>query len=297
MLVSVIVPTFNRAHVIENAIDSILAQDTGNCEAQIEIIVVDDGSTDNTRELIRQNYPDIVFLTQANRGVSAARNSGLRIAQGEWIALLDSDDEWLPHKLNTQMASLVISGLKVSHTEERWVRKGVRVNQMNKHKKSGGWIFQQCLPLCAMSPSSILLHRDVVEHVGEFDETLPACEDYDYWLRLTSCFEVDFIEQECIVKFGGHEDQLSRRFWGMDRFRVRALEKILQHDLDEEDACAAFEMLTAKLRILRQGAEKRGNSELVNKCRTKLLSLEAERDYNYDLLLFSENDLSSNHVG
>ena len=152
--------------------------------------------------------------------------------------------------------------LKICHTEETWIRNGVRVNAMHKHKKTGGWIFEQCLPLCAMSPSSIMIHRSVFDDVGLFDEDLPACEDYDLWLRISAKYPVLFLEQSMINKYGGHEDQLSHKYWGMDRFRIQALEKIISHpDLSVENKHSAIQMLLKKVRIFRNGALKRDKIE------------------------------------
>ncbi|GHA01596.1 glycosyl transferase [Arenicella chitinivorans] len=275
MNLSVIIPTYNRAETLERAVASVLAQDYLTRDSEVEIIVVDDGSDDGTAEFVRSRFPCVQLLQQPNRGVSAARNRGLDIACGEWIALLDSDDEWLPHKLSTQMNVLADTGLSVCHTEEIWIRHGRRINQMNKHQKQGGWIFEQCLPLCAMSPSSIVIHRSVFETVGRFDENLPACEDYDLWLRVAAGFEVAYVAQPCIRKYGGHEDQLSRQYWGMDRFRVIALENCLNHpeigpSLTVEQRQKTLKTLVKKLNILCNGARKRNNFELVEDCESKL---------------------------
>jgi glycosyltransferase involved in cell wall biosynthesis len=259
MQLSVIIPTFNRAHTLPRAVDSVLAQ----TRPADEILIVDDGSTDRTRELIENGYPQCRYLHQANRGVSSARNLGIREARGDWIALLDSDDAWLPDKLQRQEQALRADpGHRLCHTEEIWIRNGVRVNAMHKHRKSGGRIFLQCLPLCVISPSSALLHRSLFEELGLFDESLPACEDYDLWLRICARESVLFIEQPLIVKHGGHQDQLSRRHWGMDRFRVRALAKLIDSGvLEADDRNAAIDMLLQKTGILAQGAQKRGKRE------------------------------------
>ena len=272
MYLSIIVPTYNRLSVLERAITSIVSQDFLEGRDDWELILVDDGSIDNTQDWVRSNYPNVVYIKQSNLGVSAARNAGLERAMGEWVALLDSDDEWLPTKLSRQFDLLTKTKLKICHTEEIWIRNGVRVNQMNKHKKVGGWIFERCLPLCAMSPSSIVIHRSVFEDTGVFDTSLPACEDYDLWLRITSQYEVAYVEEPCIKKYGGHSDQLSRLHWGMDRFRVIALEKLLSRGdslkpLDKELARA---MLMKKLGILLKGAIKHNNVELIDRCENSL---------------------------
>jgi glycosyltransferase involved in cell wall biosynthesis len=259
MSISVIIPSFNRAHTLPRALDSVFAQSY----APQEVIVIDDGSTDGTRAMIEACYPQCIYLAQSNLGVSQARNVGIEHANGEWLALLDSDDSWLPNKLQKQMESLAASSdLRLCHTDEIWIRNGVRVNQMHKHAKHGGYIFHYCLPLCAISPSATLLHRSLFEEFGLFDPELPACEDYDLWLRICSAEAVDYVNEPLVVKYGGHEDQLSRRHWGMDRFRVYALQKLLDNQhLTPADRFAAIQTLTKKCRILSQGAEKRGNLE------------------------------------
>ena len=271
MQVSVIIPTFNRIEVLPRAINSVIKQGLDN----MEIIVVDDGSTDGSSDLVRNQYPGIKLIIQKNLGVSSARNTAIKQAQGQWIALLDSDDEWLDGKLVAQLSKLAETQLKICHTEEIWIRNGVRVNQMNKHAKSGGYIFKQCLPLCAMSPSSIIIHRSVFEHVGGFDESFPACEDYDLWLRICALYEVAFLETPFIRKYGGHDDQLSRQYWGMDRFRVNALDKLLNRtDFTDQLSCenqdAAIAMLLKKIKILLKGAIKHNNVSLEAECRDKL---------------------------
>ncbi|MES9888132.1 MAG: glycosyltransferase family A protein, partial [Candidatus Sedimenticola sp. 6PFRAG1] len=224
MQISVVIPTHNRATVLERALASVLTQ----THPAMEVIVVDDGSEDRTRELLAQKFPSVRYLHQPNQGVSSARNLGIANARGDWIAFLDSDDEWLPGKLQAQKELLSNHpDIRICHTEEIWIRDGKRVNQMKKHTKQGGVIFRHCLPLCVISPSSVMIHRDVFEQVGVFDESLPACEDYDLWLRICARYPVAFIEQPQINKYGGHDDQLSRRHWGMDRFRLQALEKII----------------------------------------------------------------------
>ena len=272
MYLSIIVPTYNRLSVLERAITSIVSQDFLEGRDDWELILVDDGSIDNTQDWVRSNYPNVVYIKQSNLGVSAARNAGLERAMGEWVALLDSDDEWLPTKLSRQFDLLTKTKLKICHTEEIWIRNGVRVNQMNKHKKTGGWIFERCLPLCAMSPSSIVIHSSVFDDTGVFDTSLPACEDYDLWLRISSQYEVAYVEEPCIKKYGGHSDQLSRLHWGMDRFRVIALENLLSRRdfLKPHDQELARAMLIKKLGILLKGAIKHNNVDLIDRCQNSL---------------------------
>jgi len=253
--ISVIIPSFNRAHLLRRALTSVYAQTL----PVDEVIVIDDGSTDETQTIVAHYFPQVTYIYQPNQGVSAARNTGIKQAKGQWLAFLDSDDEWLADKLFQQITALKNTDYKVCHTEEIWIRNGVRVNQMKKHKKPTGWIFKDCLPLCAMSPSSIMIHRDVFNQVGLFDSTFLTCEDYDLWLRITACYPVLLIKAPQIKKYGGHEDQLSQKYWGMDRFRILALEKsINSNNLTRANKIAAIEMLLKKAKIIQKGALKRG---------------------------------------
>ena len=254
--VSVVIPTYNRVCELKRALMSVYCQ----THRPHEVIVVDDGSTDNTAELIAQEFTDARYFFQSNKGVSRARNLGISQASGEWIAFLDSDDEWLPTKLAMQIAQLKTNPtMRICHTDEIWIRDGTRVNPMKKHAKFGGWIFQHCLPLCAVSPSSVLIQRALFDEIGLFDETLPACEDYDLWLRICSCLPVLYVDKPLLIKYGGHADQLSRKYWGMDRFRIRALQGVLaMGHLTLDDRNAAMQTLIRKASVYAKGARKRG---------------------------------------
>ena len=261
---SVIIPGYNRAHLLPRCLDSVLAQEF----KPIEIIVVDDGSTDSTRSLLQGSYPGVRLITQENKGVSAARNAGIRAATGTWLAFLDSDDTWFPAKLGRQVQAVEASpGSNIVHTDEIWIRNGVRVNPHRKHRKYGGSIFKHCLPLCVISPSSVMIHRRVFDLVGLFDETLPVCEDYDLWLRISARMPVLFIREPLITKYGGHDDQLSSRYRGMDRYRIRSIDRILNEvDLEPSDRSAAITTMAGKIRIYLNGARKHNNQVYVREC-------------------------------
>ena len=107
------------------------------------------------------------------------------------------------------------------------IRKGVRVNQMKKHEKYGGWIFEKCLDICRISPSSSMISKKIFDDIGLFDESLKVCEDYDMWLRISSKYEISYLDEPLIVKYGGHDDQLSKVKNGIEQYRIRSLEKIL----------------------------------------------------------------------
>ena len=262
MKVAAIIPTYNRRHCIGRAIDSVIQQ-----SSQLdEIIVVDDGSTDGTAEFIETSYPDIQLIRQSNQGVSAARNTGIRNTDCDWIALLDSDDEWSPNKMAAIRERYSRQPeFHLYHSDEIWIRNGVRVNAMNKHRKSGGWIFPNCLPLCVISPSAAVINRQLLVDEGLFNESLPACEDYDMWLKICHQYPVAFIEEPLIIKHGGHDDQLSRAHVAMDRFRIQAIDDLLDsRQLNPDYKALSIQTLNRKLKILLGGAQKHGNHELVN---------------------------------
>jgi len=256
--VAAIIPTYNRERELRRALLSVVAQ----TRPVDEIIVVDDGSADETGTMMAKEFSGVIYIAQRNAGVSAARNAGVARATSEWIALLDSDDEWSPNKIKRQMEEAGQNpDFLLGHTNEVWIRNGRRVNQGDRHAKSGGYIFQKCLPLCAISPSSVLVKKRLLEEIGGFDERLPACEDYDLWLRICSVHPVLYIDEPLVTKYGGHADQLSRKYWGMDRFRIEALARIVESgSLQDDDRRAAAAMLCSKIDVFLAGARKRGRT-------------------------------------
>jgi len=256
--VSVIIPTYNRGWIIKEAIDSVLAQDY----TEFELIVVDDGSTDHTSDILDSYRNDIIVLSQKKKGVSAARNRGIAEASGKFIAFLDSDDLWLSQKLSVQMDFFnQTPDALICQTEEVWIRNGLRVNPKKRHKKPSGMIFEPSLELCLVSPSAVMIQRRLLDRVGGFDETLPACEDYDLWLRISCRFPIHLIDAPLIVKRGGHKDQLSSRA-GLDKFRINAIEKIIKSGLLSDDQShTAVKTLKKKCDIYAAGCRKRGREE------------------------------------
>ena len=267
--ISVVIPTLNRINTLQRALDSVINQ----TYKPAEIIVVDNGSSDGTLKFLREQYPKVTILTENKIGVSSARNKGIKKSINQWIALLDSDDAWHPRKLEIQ-TSMLDSTLKeynLIHTDEVWFRNNKHINQMKKHKKQGGYIFERCLSLCCISPSSVLFKKNILDKVGLFDESLPVCEDYDMWLKICSSEEVLFAQDKLTYKYGGHKDQLSKSYWGMDRFRIKSIENIIKNfDLTYKQKKQAKKELIKKLKIIINGAFKRNNLSIVNEFSTKL---------------------------
>lgn len=222
MLIDVIIPTFNRALVMTRAIDSVLAQTYKN----FFLHIVDDGSTDDTQAVLEKykNHPQVKIYYQDNSGVSAARNLAAFAGQGLWISFLDSDDEWMPTKLETQMKYLTKHpDYRFLHSEELWIRNGTRVNPKVKHLKSNDNVFMRSLDFCIISPSTVILKRELfLDHQG-FDNNFIVCEDYDLWLKILLTENIAFISTPLIKKHGGHADQLSTKFVAMDYWRIKSL--------------------------------------------------------------------------
>ena len=267
--ISIIIPTLNRIKYLPRALDSALNQ----TYKASEIIVVDNGSSDGTLELLKEKYPLIRLLEEKKIGVSAARNKGIISSKSDWVAFLDSDDAWDKKKLEVQKNALLSNSTnyKLVHTEEVWFKNNVRTNQMKKHQKFGGYIFEKCLPLCCISPSSVLIEKNIFNQVGFFDEDLPVCEDYDLWLKICSKEKVLFIDQKLTFKYGGHNDQLSKSHWGMDRFRIKSIENlVLNYDLKSYQKHLAIFTLIKKIKIIINGAYKRKNYLIINEYEKKL---------------------------
>jgi glycosyltransferase involved in cell wall biosynthesis len=280
MHISVIIPVHNRCDLLlSRSLPSVLRQS----RPPTEIIVVDDGSTDDLCETITRHAGfrckktdhgryavdfgpcSGLVIRQENQGVSAARNTGIRAASGDWVALLDSDDEWDSEKLKTQATAIADptvnpEALRVCHTDEHWLRNGKPIRQQKHHARTGGWIFEACLASCCMSPSSILIQQSVFDEVGFFDESLPVCEDYDLWLRIAARMPVLCLNTPLLTKYGGHADQLSTRTPIMDRYRIYALEKLaLDQSIDSNARQQARNELLRRTELLLAGARKRNN--------------------------------------
>ena len=267
--ISVIIPTYNRCDLLKRAINSVIKQTI----TPKEIIVVDNGSTDQTYQMVSSLFPEIDYFIEKKRGVSAARNKGILESKSKWIAFLDSDDAWKPTKLEKQMEYSLFNQDKyrIIHTDETWYRNKKFLNQLKKHKKSGGNIFKNSLQLCCISPSSVVLKKQIFDDYGLFDENLEVCEDYDMWIRITSKEEVGFLDSPLVLKYGGHSDQLSKKFWGMDRFRIKSLEKNLKNEhFSKSQKINVLDTLIEKLTIVSDGALKRGNKEIFKRYNDKL---------------------------
>ena len=272
--VSVVIPAFNRWRLLAEAIDSVLAQSYRD----FELIVVDDGSTDATASELAKLASRLQFFVTERRGVSAARNLGVSQSRGYYIAFLDSDDLWLNSKLERQTRFMdEHPEFHICQTDEIWIRNGVRVNPRAVHQKPSGDIFSRSLELCLVSPSAVMMTKALFDRTGGFDEAFPVCEDYDLWLRISAQHQVPLIPDRLTIKRGGHADQLSRSIWGMDRYRILALQKVLRSDLDRSQEAAVLKMLRHKVAIVAAGARKRGREQEAQNLEAIVTELEQEK--------------------
>lgn len=258
MNIDVILPTFNRAEFVVRAIDSVLDQNYQN----FTLHVVDDGSTDNTQERlsIYSQSPRVKIHYTENGGVSYARNIGVLNSHNDWISFIDSDDEWLPQKLKKQVQFLTQnSELEFVHTEEIWFRNSVRVNPKTKHSKETHELFKRSLEFCLISPSTVMMKRSLFQKYGPFEESYTVCEDYDLWIKILAHENVGYLSEALVNKYGGHEDQLSTKYFAMDYWRIKSLVQLFHSTVNELQRTQISEVLKRKSEILLKGYQKHQN--------------------------------------
>jgi len=264
-MISVLIPTHNRENTLKRAIDSVLNQ---SLKAR-EIIVVDDGSSDKTEDILKSYEADIRVISQKNSGVSSARNRAIKDSSCKYIALLDSDDMFLEQKLELQLNfHLQNPHIKISHSDEIWIRENKEIKQPKSYKREAGFLFESFLPFCKLSPSTVMLNREIFDRVGYFDESFSVCEDYDFWLRCALEFEIGVINTPLTKKFDGEKNQLSHNGVFKDIFRIKALEKHIESRYKK----AVLKELTKKITIVLKGAKKRENRELIEIFEPKLIN-------------------------
>jgi glycosyltransferase involved in cell wall biosynthesis len=229
-----------------------------------EILVVDDGSIDDTKKIVSQKHPAVQLISNpTNRGVSYARNLGISNATGSHLAFLDSDDTWHPAKIERQLHfCLQEPTTNINHCDEIWIKNGEKFNQKFYHQKFGGDLFERSLLRCMISPSAVMIKKTLFTKYGDFDEDLPACEDYDLWLRIASREIVGYIDSPLVTKYGGHPDQLSKTTTALDQYRIHAIKKLIDRGgLKPAYLESAISVLKTKLEIYLKGAKKRGNTQ------------------------------------
>ncbi|WOO41988.1 glycosyltransferase family 2 protein [Rubellicoccus peritrichatus] len=255
---SVVIPTYNRSEFIMDSIESVLAQSFDN----LELIVVDDGSSDNTlNKLEALKDPRLQIIQQGNQGAAAARNRGIERASAPWIAFLDSDDQWISKKLEvTQNHIQAHPDISLFHTREIWMRNGKVSRQRSQHRNPDGWAYLSVLPLCCISLSTAVIRKTLFDSIGQFDISYPACEDYEFWLRATQRYETHLIPEALTIKNGGRPDQLTSSIPDLDRYRIRALIKTLEAGgMQEAWKIATRNELILKLKRYIKGARRWNN--------------------------------------
>ena len=231
--ISVVIPTYNRERLLIRALQSVADQRL-DCN---EIIVIDDGSTDCTKlrveEFTAASNRVVMYLYQDNKGPAAARNLGIHAASYDTLAFLDSDDHWHKRKLELQYAALEKNPNRmISHTREKWLRRGKHLNQKKKHQPGNGDIFAHCLQLCAVGMSTVMLRKKFFADVGFFNEKYRCCEDYDLWLRSSCRYPFLLVEEALTIKEGGREDQVSFQYRvGMDKLRIASMQDLLKSEI------------------------------------------------------------------
>lgn len=254
--VSVVIPTFDRPDQTFAAVSSVLAQTF----KEYEIIVIDDGSNADYRmvQSLLESHGH-VYVSISHRGVSGARNNGIHRAKFDWISFLDSDDTWHPEKLMRQVQYCEMHpDAYMVQCRERWFRNGYEVEVPERLYPASGFAFERALSLCCISPSAVMIHKSVFDRVGFFDERMLVCEDYDYWIRALSFYEIHLINALLVQKYYGSHPQLSQSEEAIDRFRVFALAKYLYDtSYPEEHRIMVYQVLEIKLMILLKGAKKR----------------------------------------
>lgn len=207
-MISVIIPTYNSTKYIGEAINSVLRQTITN----YEIIVVDDGSTDNTKEIIDNNFPQVRYFYIPHQGVSRARNYGIERARGEFIAFLDADDLWLPEKLEKQIGVFNSDQeLMLVFTEHRFFdSNGIREATFSKKERlMKGDVVKNIFLYSHVALPTVMVRKNVFQEIGYFDENLNVAEDDNLWIRIALKFRIQLLD-EVLVHCRMTENSLSR---------------------------------------------------------------------------------------
>ncbi|MEK7846443.1 MAG: glycosyltransferase family 2 protein [Nitrospinota bacterium] len=220
--VSVIIPTYNRAHLLGRAIESVLEQTFQD----FELIVVDDASTDGTGQLIRTFGDKRIRYIQhdMNKGSNASRNTGLRHARGEYVAFLDSDDEWLPEKLEKQLKVFQRGSEKLGLVSTRYSDEYLDPDEPFMPHYRGNIFHKLLTENIIGSASTPLIKTTCFEKAGLFDETMPASQDWDMWIRIAQHFEFDFVP-EILARFYFQPDSISRNIESIKRAHMLIYKK------------------------------------------------------------------------
>lgn len=201
VLVSVIIPLYNRENTIQRAVDSVLNQTYSN----IEVLVVDDGSTDNSVEMLKKYHNDNrvkIFCQESNQGANAARNRGIREAKGEYIAFHDSDDAWVPDKLEKQLKCMETENYDVCFSSfKRFFTNSSQIVPDISEQLSSTVVRERLKAGNVVGTPTLVIHRDVVKTVGMFDEEMPRLQDYEFAIRIAKKFDFGFVNEPLVIEY------------------------------------------------------------------------------------------------
>ena len=226
--VSVIIPSYNCAHYLPKAIESALAQNY----ADLEIIVVDDGSTDDTPNVVTPYLDRITYIRQANKGLPGARNTGIRAAKGEFIALLDSDDSWLPEKLIRQMPLFEDPAIGIVYTDFCVLYADGRTLPSYLAERplaSEGFVLDNYIRSRFLFPSTMVLRREAMEQCGLFDEKMLAAEDVELFARICLRWKVARLPDVLMIRTEG-TNNITANGGKLNDYMILAIEKVLQRE-------------------------------------------------------------------
>lgn len=219
-LISVIIPTYNRSKYLNRSISSVINQTYKN----FEIIIVDDGSTDNTQELItkimneNQRFKIKYKKLIKNEGSQKARNEGIKISEGEWIAFLDSDDEWLSEKIEKQIKFAIEKKFKVIYSDGLIIRNDkskVRMNIQNVQGDSFGLLLKKAGPLFP----TLFVHNECLQKIGFLDESIRSHQEWDFSIQLAKYYNFGFIDEPLFVwYYDGHESISQNKKFGAEGY-------------------------------------------------------------------------------
>ncbi len=255
---SVVIPTYNRAHKVVRAVGSVLAQTISD----YDVWVIDDGSTDQTGELLEPYRDRIHYVCQANAGAAGARNHGILASSGQFVAFLDSDDRWAPDKLEAVAAAIRMApdtGLFYSQCEV--VDEAGNLLWIDRSRRIESSAYRPLLLGNFLATSSAIVRRDALEWVGEFDSTLEPCEDWDYWLRLSRRFPITLVPQPLVIFEYSSADKMTARTQHFLEAHDRVIEKALRLDpsLDLQTRQAVLANIAyVKGRICLEACDNRG---------------------------------------
>ena len=223
--IAVIIPVYNRESSIKDAVESVLLQ----TYKPSEIIIIDDGSFFPIEKILKNYKSHIkIYRNEENKGVSAARNIGIEISKSKYIAFLDSDDIFIPEKLEKQIKFMEENNFPISHTNEFWFRKETFVNQTKNSQRYGGKILDKILDKCRISPSSLIANRHVFEKCGLFNEDLKVCEDYEISMRFALFYNIGYLDKKLIIKRAIEENSLSAAINHIEYIRYNIIKEFYE---------------------------------------------------------------------